>query len=63
MQTLRRLPSFLPGARPRLPCSTRSFIATKARYDTSIGVSAGDVIDLECTDLAFGGDVSDGGGE
>jgi hypothetical protein len=53
MQTLRRLPGFLPGARPRLSCAR---VATKARSDTNL--TAGDVINLECTDLAFGGDVS-----
>ncbi|KAG7670800.1 hypothetical protein Ndes2526B_g01446 [Nannochloris sp. 'desiccata'] len=51
MQTLRRLPGFLPGARPRISCRS---IATKARSD--ITLTAGDVINLECTDLAFGGD-------
>ena len=53
MQTLRRLPGFLPGAQPRISCRN---IATKARSDTNL--IAGDVINLECTDLAFGGDVS-----
>ena len=53
MQTFRRLPGgLLPGL---AGTQTRRFVAAKARSDTSL--TAGDVIILECTDLAFGGDV------
>ena len=53
MQTFRRLPGgLLPGL---AGTQTRRFVAAKARSDTSL--TAGDVINLECTDLAFGGDV------